>query len=537
MGVIPENRLLIGMAIPTIISMLIQASYNIVDSAFVARIGENALTAVFMTFPVQSLMIAFSIGIGVGMTQLLSRSLGEKDHDSANRAAAHGVLLMAAVCLIFVFFELLFSRKFFIIQNVDSSITALGESYLFITTVFSLGLFMQFAFERMLIATGKTVYPMISHIAVAALNIVFDPILIFGLLGFPALGVTGAAIATVFSQSVSVILAFVFHLSFNREIKIHKEHFRPRKLIIKQIWIIGSSAIVKQASGSITLFCVNNIFLAFTPTATAVYGAFYRLYVFFITPVWALTNTLIPLAAYNLGMKKQHRILNFFKLSILYCLGITLPGVAVISIWPQQFLALFNATGEMKRIGMIAFPILCVFLPFQGCSTVIISALQGLGAGKTALVAGIGERLLFPLITAYLLALTEVLEMIWWSFAVAEFIGLIVCSLLMRQVYRAKIKPRFGKNFSAGDDPPRITIEDYFEHDLGGIGGSALVVVREGGVEGAEVQLVDQVVHGVLEGAGYELLVEANGKEQPLGFIKVFIAGHIIDKYITGFVI
>jgi putative MATE family efflux protein len=440
MGVMPENRLLLSMAIPTVISMLVQASYNIVDSAFVARIGENALTAVSMTFPIQTLMNSFTVGIGVGMTQLLSRRLGEKDYDSVNRAAAHGVLLMAAVCVIFIFFGFMFSKTFFIIQNVDSSITAHGEGYLFITTVFSLGLFMQFAFERMLIATGKTVYPMISHMTGAALNIVFDPILIFGLLGFPALGVAGAAIATVFSQWISAVIALVFHLTVNREIKIKKEHFRLRSSIVKQIWTIGLSAIVKQASGSITLFCINNILLAFTSTATAVYGAFYRLYVFFITPVWALTNTLIPLAAYNLGMKKQHRILKFFKLSILYCLGITLLGVAVISIWPGQFLALFNASGEMKRIGMLAFPILCVYLPFQGCSTVIISALQGLGAGKTALVAGICERLLFPLVIAYLLAMTKSLGAIWWSFTVAELIGLFVCSLLIWQVYVVKIK-------------------------------------------------------------------------------------------------
>jgi Na+-driven multidrug efflux pump len=257
---------------------------------------------------------------------------------------------------------------------------------------------------------------------------------------FPALGVAGAAIATVFSQWVSAILALVFHLSFNREIKIRKEHFRPRKLIVKQILIIGSSAIVKQASGSITLLCVNNILLVFTSTATAVYGAFYRLYVFFITPVWALTNVLIPLTAYNLGMRERKRILQFFKLSLFYGLGVTLTGVAVICILPEQFLALFNASDEMKRIGMLAFPILCIFLPFQGCSTVMISALQGIGSGKTALAAGICERLLFPLIAAYLLAMTGSLQMIWLSFTVAEFIGLIVCSLLIRQVYMAKIR-------------------------------------------------------------------------------------------------
>jgi Na+-driven multidrug efflux pump len=214
----------------------------------------------------------------------------------------------------------------------------------------------------------------------------------------------------------------------------------PSGLIVKEILAIGSSAIIKQGSGSVTLFCINNILLVFTSTAMAVYGAFYRLYVFFITPVWALNNVLIPLTAYNWGMKKLQRILKFFKLSILYGLGVTLAGVAVICVWPEQFLALFNVSDEMKRIGITAFPILCMYLPFQGCSALMIAALQGIGEGKTALVAGICERLLFPLATAYLLAMTGALTAVWWSFTIAEFIGLLVCSLLIRQVYLKKIK-------------------------------------------------------------------------------------------------
>jgi putative MATE family efflux protein len=393
-----------------------------------------------MTFPIQTLMVAFTVGIGVGMTQTLSKSLGEKDYDNANRSAAYGILLMIVTSLVFVLLGLFYSRKFFVIQTVDDAITVPGESYLFITTVFSLGLFMQFAFERMLIATGRTVYPMISQIVGAALNIILDPILIFGLLGFPTLGVKGAAIATVFSQWVSAVIAFLFHVAVHREIKIKKEHFRPNGAIIKQILTIGSSSIIKQGSGSITLFCVNNILLSYTSTATAVYGAFFRLYVFFITPVWALGNILLPLTAYNLGMKERQRMLNFLKLSIFYGLAVTLLGVAVICIWPKHFLALFNASDEMKRIGILALPILSVLMPFQGCSTLIIAALQGVGAGKTALAAGICERLLFPLIFAYLLAMTGALWAIWWSFTLAEIIGLLVCSLLMRQVYVAKIR-------------------------------------------------------------------------------------------------
>jgi putative MATE family efflux protein len=385
-------------------------------------------------------MISFTVGTGVGMTQLLSKSLGKRDYENANRAAAHGVLLMAMTCALFMLFGLLFSKLFFVLLDLDDGIAVKGENYLFITIVFSFGLFMQFAFERILIATGKTVYPMISQISGAVLNVILDPILIFGLAGFPSLGVSGAAIATVFSQWVSAALAIMFYFSTNHEIKMKKEHFRLRGSIIKRIWTIGSSAIVKQASGSITIFFINNILLAFASTAAAVYGAFYRLYVFFITPVWALTNVLIPLTAYNFGMKKKQRISKFFKLSLFYSLSVTLPGVAAICLWPEHFLALFNASSEMRRIGMPAFPILCAYLPFQGCSTVIISALQGLGLGKTALAAGICERLILPLAAAYLFAMAGTLQAVWWSFFAAEFIGLLICSLLMKQVYMTKIK-------------------------------------------------------------------------------------------------
>jgi putative MATE family efflux protein len=428
------------MAVPTAISMLIQALYNIVDSVFVAQISESALTAVSMTFPIQTLMTAVSAGIGVGMTQLLSKSLGEKDYDGANRAAGHGVLLSFILCGVFVFFGLLFSKSFFEFQNVDSDIVAQGSRYLFITTVFSLGVFIHFVFDRMLISTGKAVFPMISQITGAALNLVFDPILIFGLFGFPALGVTGAAIATVFSQWVAAALAFIFHIRSNPEVIIKKEHFRLCFPVVRQIWAIGSSALIKQGSGSILLFFINNVLLGFTSTATAVYGVFYRFYVFFITPVWALTNVLIPLTAYNFGMQKRQRIWRFFKMSISYTLVIILIGVVLMRIFSAQFLALFKAAGDMKTLGATALPILCVYIPFQSCSAIMIAFLQGLGEGKKAMVAGMCERLLFPLAVMYLFSMTGELDVVWWSFTFAEILGLLLCSLLTWQAYGKKVK-------------------------------------------------------------------------------------------------
>jgi putative MATE family efflux protein len=440
MGVMPENRLLLSMAVPTALSMLTQALYNIVDSVFVAQIGESALTAVSMTFPIQALMTSFSAGAGVGMTQLLSKSLGEKNYEGANRAAAHGVVLSLMLCGVFVLFGLVFSKFFFELQNVDAGIALQGGRYLFITTVFSLGIFIQFIYDRMLLSTGKALFPMISQISGAALNLILDPLLIFGWFGFPALGVTGAAIATVFSQWIAAVLAFVFHLRTNRAISMKREHFRLRWPVVKAIWGIGSSALIKQGSGSVLLFCVNNVLLGFTATATAVYGVFYRLYVFFITPVWALTSVLIPLTAYNFGMKKRQRVWRLFKLSMAYTLAITATGVVLLCFFPGQFLALFNAAGEMKAIGMIALPILCVYIPLQACSAIMIAALQGLGEGKGAIVSGICERLLFPLVVMHLLAMTGTLDVVWWSFAAAESLGLLVCSLLTRRVYVKKLK-------------------------------------------------------------------------------------------------
>jgi putative MATE family efflux protein len=440
MGVMPESRLLIRIAVPTVISMLVQALYNIVDSVFVGQISEDAFTAVSMTFPVQTLMTAFTVGIGVGMSQLLSKSLGGKDYNRVGRAAAQGILLLLAACVVFIALGLLFSGTFFALQNVNSSIAAQGRQYMFIVTVFSLGLFAQFAFERMLMASGRTVFPMMSQITGAALNLILDPLLIFGLLGFPALGVRGAAIATVFSQWTAAVLALVFHVRVNREIKIRRGYFKPQGGIMKRILTVGSSAVVKQGSGAVTLVCVNNILLGFTSSATAVYGAFNRLYVLFVTPVWAITNVLIVLVAYNLGARSRGRIIKLFKLSLCYGLGVTLPGVLLIGLLPGRLLALFGAQGDMMIIGIAALPILCIFLPFQGCSTIIIATLQGLGEGTIALIAGVCERLLLPLAAAYLFAMTNVLDMVWWSFTAAEVLGLLACGLLLWRVYQKTLR-------------------------------------------------------------------------------------------------
>jgi putative MATE family efflux protein len=440
MGVMSEGRLLFTMAIPMVISMLVQALYNVVDSIFVARINEDAFTAVSMAFPIQTLMGAFTVGIRVGMSQLLSKSLGEKDYKRAGSAAAHGVLLSFITCAVFIFFGLFFSETFFTLQKVSNGIAVQGRNYMFITTVFSIGLFIQFIFEGILMSTGRTFFPMISQIIGALLNTMLDPLLIFGLFGFPALGVYGAAIATIFSQWTAAALALLFHLQVNREIRFKRGYFKLQADTIKRILTVGSSAIIKQGSGAVTIVCLNSILLGFTSSATAVYGAFHRLYVLFLTPVWAFANVLIVLVAYNLGTVNKERVIKFSRLSLYYGLGLTALGTLLIGVFPGRFLALFGAKGDMMLIGVAALPILCIFLPFQGCSTIIIAVLQGLGEGKAALIAGLCERLLFPLAAAFLFAMTKVLAMVWWSFTAGEVLGLLTCVLLLWNVYKKKLR-------------------------------------------------------------------------------------------------
>ena len=375
MGTEKESRLLFTMAVPVALSMLVQALYNIVDSAFVGQISEDALSAVSVVFPFQTLFAALNVGIGVGMSQLISLSMGRGQKTAAKRAAGQGFFLSLCCTLIFMIFGLFFSGLFFRISGISGVIAEEGQKYLQIVTIFSLGIFCESVFERMLMSTGHTGCTMACQITGAVLNIVLDPILIFGFGPVPAMGVAGAAVATVFSQHIAALLAFILHKKNNRALQFGFADIRPHSKSLKAIFSVGASAAVKQGAAAVVLMFVNGVLIRFSTVSTAVYGAFNRLYVLFMTPSWAIQDVLVILAAYNLGIRSRNRIRWLFSLSICSALGITLIGCTVIFAVPVPLLKIFGAKLAMLELGKQAFPILACFLPFQAAASTISAML------------------------------------------------------------------------------------------------------------------------------------------------------------------
>ena len=369
MGVMPVNRLLLTMSVPIMISMLVQALYNIVDSMFVAMLNENALTAVSLAFPAQNLMIAVSTGTGVGINALLSKSLGEKNYEKANKTAVNALFLALCSYIVFAVAGIFFSRSFFLVQTDVPEIVEGGTTYLMICTVFSFGLFFQIICERLLQATGRTIYTMISQGIGAIINIIFDPIFIFGLFGVPKMGVAGAAIATVFGQIVAAIIGIVINIKKNSEIHISLKKFRP------------SGTIIMASIGSVTTFGMNKILIGFSTTATAVYGVYFKLQSFVFMPLFGMNNGMVPIIAYNYGAKKPDRMVKTLKLSIAYAVGIMVIGFIVFEVFAGQLLSIFNASDYMLSIGVPALRTIAVHFLIAGFSIVSSSVFQALSHG------------------------------------------------------------------------------------------------------------------------------------------------------------
>ena len=423
MGVLPVNRLLVTMSIPMIISMLVQALYNVVDSMFVAQINENALTAVSLAFPVQNLMIAVGTGTGVGVNALLSKSLGQKNFDKANRTANHAVLLAACSYVVFAVFGGLFSRWFFELRTDVQEIVDYGASYLMICCLFSFGMFGQFAFERLLQSAGKAFYTMITQGTGAIINIIFDPILIFGLIGFPRMGVAGAAAATVFGQIVAAVLALVLNYFKNEEIHLSLRRFRPEWKIIREIYSVGIPSIIMASIGSVMTFGMNKILIAFSTTATAVFGVYFKLQSFAFMPVFGLNNGMVPIVAYNFGARKPKRMMKTIGLSVLYAVGIMAIALTIAQTIPAQLLRIFNASENMLEIGIPALRIISLGFLFAGFDVIICSVLQALSHGFMSLSLSLIRQLIVLLPVAYLLSLTGNLQIIWWAFPLSEFVS------------------------------------------------------------------------------------------------------------------
>ncbi|MEG2481659.1 MAG: MATE family efflux transporter, partial [Clostridia bacterium] len=381
MGVMPVNKLLLNMSLPMVVAMLVQALYNVVDSVFVSRISEDALTAVSLAFPLQNLMIAVAVGTGVGINALLSRSLGEKNQERVNQTASNGIFLAVLSWLLFLVVGLFFVKPFFASQTQNLVIREHGEAYLSICCIFSFGLFGQIAFERILQSTGRTVLTMISQSIGALINIVLDPILIFGYFGFPKMGVTGAAVATVFGQIFAMCLSVYLNHKKNHDVVMHLRGFRPNGEVIKRIFAVGLPSIIMQSIGSVMTFCINQILLAFTSTAAAVFGVYFKLQSFIFMPVFGLNNGMVPIISYNYGARRKERIEKTIVLSMLYAEGIMVIGFLLFQFAPVPLLKLFNASDDMLLIGTQALSTISWHFLIAGLCIVAGSVFQALGNG------------------------------------------------------------------------------------------------------------------------------------------------------------
>ncbi|SHI60722.1 putative efflux protein, MATE family [Thermoclostridium caenicola] len=439
MGVLPVGRLLLSMSIPMMASMLVQALYNVVDSIFVAQINENALTAVSLAFPVQNLMIAFASGTAIGVNALLSKSLGEKNFKRANQAANNGIFLFILTYIAFAIFGLVGSRAFFQSQTDIAEIVAFGTDYLFVCTTFSFALFGQIILERLLQSTGKTFYAMITQTVGAVVNIILDPIMIFGLLGFPAMGVKGAAIATVIGQICGMSLALWFNLRKNHEIRIAIREFKPNPEIVKRIYSVGVPSVLMISIGSIMSYFLNRILLSFTETATAVFGVYFRLQSFVFMPVFGLNQGVIPIVAYNFGARKKERILKAIRLSITCAVCIMLTGLVLLQLFPYEMLMLFNATENMLAIGIPALRTISLSFVFAGFCVVASGVFQALGNGILSLAVSVIRQLVVLLPAAYLLSLSGTVTAVWWAFPIAEIASVIFSALFLKRVYSRQI--------------------------------------------------------------------------------------------------
>ena len=435
MGVMPINKLLITMSLPMMISMLVQALYNIVDSIFVSQINEYALRAVSLAFPIQSLMISVAVGTAVGINAFLSRTLGQKQYDKANIIAVNGIFIEVVSALVFAMVGLFVSRPFFLSQTDIPQVQEYGVTYLTICCCAGFGIFLQTSFERILQSTGKTVYTMITQGAGAVVNLILDPILIFGYFGLPEMGVAGAAIATVTGQIVAAILGIIFNLKCNKEIHLSLRGFKPDLHLIGQIYKVGAPSIVMQAIGSVMTYGMNLILAAFG-VAQTVFGVYFKLQSFIFMPIFGLNNGMVPIIAYNYGAGHRDRVIRTMKSSILFAVGIMLAGLVVMELFPARLLGFFNATDELLVIGVPALRTICLSFCFAGYCIVVGSVFQALGNGIYSMVVSIARQLCVLLPLAYLLSLSGNVNMIWWAFPIAELMSLGMSTFFLVKIYR-----------------------------------------------------------------------------------------------------
>ncbi len=441
MGIMPENKLLLNMSIPIMIAMLVQALYNIVDSIFVSQLSEDALNAVSLAFPMQNLMIAVSTGTCVGMNALLSKSLGEKNFKQVKLAANNGLFLSFMSFIVFALIGIFGSRTFYLSQTDISGIVDDGTAYLTICLVFSFGLFGQICFERLLQSTGRTFYTMITQGTGAIINIIFDPLLIFGIGPFPKMGVAGAAVATVTGQIVALIISVFINHAKNPEIELSIKGFKPNLDTIKRIYMVGIPSIIMVSIGSVMVFGMNKILISFTSTATAIFGVYYKLQSFVFMPVFGINNGMVPIIAYNYGARKPHRIKKVLKLAIMYACLIMFIGFIIIQIAPTMLLGMFNPSENMILLGVPALRIISISFLLAGFAIISSSYFQALGHGIFSLLVSILRQLFVLLPAAYILSKLGGLDTVWWAFPIAEIMSASLSALFINRIYHKEIRP------------------------------------------------------------------------------------------------
>lgn len=446
MGTMKVGRLLLTMALPLAASMLVQALYNVVDSVYVSQISESAVTALGLAFPVQNLLIGFATGIAVGVNSLLSKSLGEGNRERANQAAGNGIVLLVFAVAAFMIFGFVGTHAYYAIQSDVAETVAGGTAYTSICCIFCLGIFVEVLAERLLQASGRTVYTLFTQGTGAVINILLDPVFIFGYFGIPTMGIAGAAVATVIGQWIAAILAVIFNLTCNPDVKFSPVYMKPQKQIIKPILTVGVPSIVMMAIGSFMNFGMNQIFLGFKDygeTAAGVFGIYFKLQSFFFMPIFGLNNASISIVAYNYGARQPKRITATLKRAVGTALTVMLLGFTVFQLAPDLLLNIFNPSDDFLSIGRSALRIVSIHFPMAAVGIALGASFQALGNGIYSTITSLCRQLIVLLPAAYLLSLTGNVHAVWWAFPIAELMSLTVTLIFYARIYRQKIKPLF----------------------------------------------------------------------------------------------
>ena len=449
MGVMPVGKLMMNMALPMVVSMLVQALYNVVDSIYVSQVSESAVTALSLAFPVQNLQIGFAVGIGVGVNSLLSKCLGEKNQESANRTAGNGITLMAIFTVVFVLFGLFGSRPYFAMQSDVAETVEGGIAYIRICCVYSLGVFVSILGERLLQATGRTFYTMISQSAGAITNIILDPIFIHGRFGIPAMGLAGAAVATVIGQWVAAVIVVIFNLKCNPDVQLGLRYLKLRRETVRPILTVGVPSIVMNGIGSVMNFAMNQILQGFGETSTGVFGIYFKLQSFFFMPLFAVNNATISIVAFNYGARNPHRIMKTQRLATTVALVLMITGLLAFQFVPDLLLGLFNPSENFLEIGRGALRTISWSFPIAAVCISLGACFQALGNGMYSTIVSVCRQMLALLPAAYLLSLTGSVHNVWLSFPIAEVVSGSLTLFFFARIYRQKIKPLFDAEKAA----------------------------------------------------------------------------------------